>query len=146
MSTAQHDLRASKCLTAQLQELTTTQFPTHFTTPQLAIPHTPTSLTVQPTGQGWLPSLEVENDRLRGELDALRQRAVSTSQHELRATNERLTGQLRELEKADKTRAQLGYEIADLKQQVDQLRRSQGKEGPANLRRQLKVSLLLLPR
>ena len=93
-------------------------------------------------GQGWLQSLEVENDRLRGELDGLRQRAVSTPQHELRANNERLTGQLREVEKADKTRAQLGYEIADLKQQLHQLQRSQGKGGPANLRRQLKVRLL----
>ena len=43
------------------------------------------------------------------------------------------------MEKADKTRAQLGYQIADLKQQLDQLRRSQVKSGPANLRRQLKV-------
>ena len=90
-------------------------------------------------GQGWLQSLEMENDRLRGELDALRQRAVSTPQRELRDTNDRLTAQLREVQKADKTRAQLGFEIADLKQQLDQLKRSQGKEGPANLRRQLKV-------
>ena len=93
-------------------------------------------------GQGWSQALEVENDRLRGELDGLRQRAVSTPQHDLRAANERLTFQLREVEKADKTRAQLGYEIADLKQQLDQLRRSQGKSGPANLRRQLKVPSL----
>lgn len=83
----------------------------------------------------------MENDRLRGELDALRQRAVSTPQHELRDTNARLTAQLREVEKVDKTRAQLGFEIADLKQQLDQLKRSQGKEGPASLRRQLKVTL-----
>ena len=89
-------------------------------------------------GQGW-QSLEVENERLREELDGLRQRAVTTPQHELRAKNERLVSQLRELEKGDKTRAQLGYEVAELKQQLDQLRRANGKNSTAALRRQVKV-------
>lgn len=92
------------------------------------------------TGQGWLQSLEIENERLQGELGALRQRAVSTPQHELRAKNERLTAQLREVEKSDKTRAQLGSEIAQLKQELDKLRRSNGKSGTAALRRQVKVT------
>ena len=91
------------------------------------------------TGRGWLASLEVENERLQGELDALRQRAVSTPQHELRAKNERLTAQLREVEKSDKTRAQLGLEISQLKQELDRLRRSNGKNASAALRRQVKV-------
>lgn len=89
-------------------------------------------------GQGW-QSLEVENERLREELDGLRQRAITTPQHELRAKNERLVSQLRELEKGDKTRAQLGYEVAELKQQLDQLRRANGKNSTAALRRQVKV-------
>ncbi len=91
------------------------------------------------TGQGWLQSLEVENERLQGDLDALRQRAITTPQHELRAKNERLVRQLRELEKGDKTRAQLGYEVAELKQELDQLRRANGKNSTAALRRQVKV-------
>ena len=93
------------------------------------------------TGQGWLSSLEVENERLQGELDALRQRAISTPQHELRTKNERLTAQLREIERSDKTRAQLGFEVAQLKQELDKLRRSNGKNGSAALRRQVKVKL-----
>lgn len=91
------------------------------------------------TGQGWLQSLEVENDRLQGELDALRQRAITTPQHVLRTKNECLVAQLRQLEKSDKTRAQLGYEVAELKQELDQLRRSNGKNSTAALRRQVKV-------
>lgn len=94
------------------------------------------------TGRGWLQSLEVENERLQGELDALRQRAVSTPQHELRTKNERLTAQLREVEKSDKTRAQLGFEVAHLKQEMDKLRRSNGKNSTAALRRQVKVTAL----
>ena len=94
------------------------------------------------TGQGWLQSLEIENERLQGELDALRQRAVSTPQHELRAKNERLTAMLREVEKSDKTRAQLGFEVAQLKQELDKLRRSSGKNSTAALRRQVKVTVL----
>lgn len=93
------------------------------------------------TGQGWLSSLEVENERLQGELDALRQRAILTPQHELRTKNERLTAQLREIERSDKTRAQLGFEVAQLKQELDKLRRSNGKNGSAALRRQVKVKL-----
>ncbi|KAL3149264.1 hypothetical protein ABBQ32_002081 [Trebouxia sp. C0010 RCD-2024] len=89
-------------------------------------------------GRGWLQSLEIENERLQGELDALRQRAVSTPQHELRAKNERLTAQLREVEKSDKTRAQLGFEVAHLKQELDKLRRSDGKNSTVALHRQLK--------
>lgn len=94
------------------------------------------------TGRGWLQSLEIENERLQGELDALRQRAVSTPQHELRAKNERLTAQLREVEKSDKTRAQLGFEVAHLKQELDKLRRSDGKNSTVALHRQLKVTAL----
>ena len=94
------------------------------------------------TGQGWLQSLEIENERLQGELDALRQRAVSTPQHELRAKNERLTAQLREVEKSDKTRAQLGLEVAQLRQELDKLKRSNGKSSTAALRRQVKVTVL----
>jgi hypothetical protein len=94
------------------------------------------------TGQGWLQSLEVENERLQGELDALRQRAVTTPQHELRTKNERLVSQLRELENGDKTRAQLGYEVAELKQQLDQMRRANGKNSTAALRRQVKVGIV----
>lgn len=94
------------------------------------------------TGQGWLQSLEIENERLQGELDALRQRAVSTPQHELRAKNERLTAQLREVEKSDKTRTQLGFEVAQLKQELGKLRRSNGKNSTAALRRQVKVIVL----
>lgn len=90
-------------------------------------------------GQGWRQALEIENQRLQAELDSLRQRAVTTPQHDLRARNERLTAQLRELEKRDKTRAQLGSEVAQLKQQLDEARRSNGKNGSAALRRQLKV-------
>lgn len=93
-------------------------------------------------GQGWLQSLEIENERLQGELDALRQRAISTPQHELRAKNERLMAQLREVEKSDKTRAQLGFEVAQLKQELDKLRRSNGKNSTAALRRQVKVIIL----
>ena len=84
-------------------------------------------------------ALEVENERLQSELDSLRQRAVATPQHDLRAKTERLTAQLRELEKGDRTRAQLGYEVAQLKQQLDEARRTNGKNGTAALRRQLKV-------
>lgn len=69
----------------------------------------------------------------------MRQRAVSTPQHELRAKNERLTAQLREVESSDKTRAQLGCEVAQLKQELDKLRRSNGKNSTAALRRQVKV-------
>lgn len=94
------------------------------------------------TGQGWLHSLEIENERLQDELDSLRQRAVSTPQHELRARNERLAAQLREVEKSDKTRAQLGFEVAQLKQELDKLRRSNGKNSTAALRRQVKVTVL----
>ncbi|DBA70525.1 TPA: hypothetical protein ACH3X2_011924 [Trebouxia sp. C0005] len=90
------------------------------------------------TGQGWLQSLEIENERLQGELDALRQRAATTPQHELRTKNERLVSQLRELERGDKTRAQLGYEVAALKQELDQMRRTSGKNSTAALRRQVK--------
>lgn len=84
----------------------------------------------------------MENERLLGELDALRQRAVSTPQHELRAKNERLNAQLREVEKSDKTRAQLGFEVAQLKQELDKLRRANGKNSTAALRRQVKVEHL----
>lgn len=94
------------------------------------------------TGQGWLQSLEIENERLQLELNALRQRAVSTPQHKLRAKNERLTAQLREVEKSDKTRAQLGFEVAHLRQELDKLRRSNGKNSTAALRRQVKVTAL----
>lgn len=90
-------------------------------------------------GQVWLQSAAIENERLQEELDALRQRAVSTPQHELRAKNERLTAQLRELESSDKTRARLGCEVAQLKQELDKLRRSNGKNSTAALRRQVKV-------
>ena len=93
------------------------------------------------TGQGWLQSLEIENERLHGELDALRTRAVLTPQHELRAKNERMTAQLREVEKSDKTRAQLGFEVAQLKQELDKLRRSNGKNSSTALRRQVKVTV-----
>ncbi|KAL0023064.1 hypothetical protein WJX79_007041 [Trebouxia sp. C0005] len=92
----------------------------------------------RPGGQGWLQSLEIENERLQGELDALRQRAATTPQHELRTKNERLVSQLRELERGDKTRAQLGYEVAALKQELDQMRRTSGKNSTAALRRQVK--------
>ena len=95
-------------------------------------------------GLGWLQPLGLENERLRGELDALRQHVVSTPQHDLRAKNERLVGQLNELERGDKTRAQLGYEVAELKQELDRLRRSNGKNSTAALRRQVKVSYKLL--
>ena len=91
------------------------------------------------TGQVWLKSVEIENERLQEELDALRQRAVSTPQHELRAKLERLTAQLRELESSDKTRARLGFEVAQLKQELDKLRQSNGKNSTAALRRQVKV-------
>lgn len=94
------------------------------------------------TGQGWLQSLEIENERLQGELDALRQRAATTPQHELRTKNERLVSQLRELERGDKTRAQLGYEVAALKQELDQMRRTSGKNSTAALRRQVKVGVV----
>ena len=92
-------------------------------------------------GQGWSQALEVENERLQLELDGLRQKATSTPQHELRAKNERLVAQLREVEKNDKTRAQLGYEVAQLKQQLDQARRHNGKNGSMALRRQVKVNI-----
>ena len=48
---------------------------------------------------------------------------------------------LRELEQADKTRSQMGYEIAELKVELDQARRAgdESKGGLTGLRRQVKV-------
>ena len=48
---------------------------------------------------------------------------------------------LRELEQADKTRSQMGYEIAELKVELDRARRAgdDGKGGLTGLRRPVKV-------
>ena len=86
--------------------------------------------------------MEIENARLLSELDALRQTVVSTPQHDLRSQNERLSAKLRELEQADKTRAQMGFEIAELKLQIEQLRGTgDGVTSMAGLHKQVKVSI-----
>lgn len=93
------------------------------------------------TGAPSASALEIENARLLTELDALRQRATGTPQHQLRSHNERMQARLNELERADKTRAQMGFEIAELKLQLQQLESSgDGSATMAGLHKQVKVS------
>eukprot|EP00891_Asterochloris_glomerata_P006625 jgi/Astpho2/6625/Aster-x1385 len=103
-----------------------------------------------PSHSRGLGALEIENERLRSELDTLRHHATATPTVRLRELNERQrdcanssvkrAARLRELEQADKTRSQMGYEIAELKVELDRARRAgdDGKGGLTGLRRQVK--------
>ncbi|KAK9824618.1 hypothetical protein WJX72_011772 [[Myrmecia] bisecta] len=90
-------------------------------------------------GPGLSDALQLENERLRAELDSLRRQQATTPQADLRQQNERLAGRLRELEKVDRSRAQLGFEIAELKEANEKLRRAaNGTDSMAGLKRQMK--------
>lgn len=59
--------------------------------------------------------LKEENTRLAHELDALRAARTSTPVQAVQDENDRLKAHLKELANADKTRTQMGYEIAELR-------------------------------